>query len=83
MFAFAKILQALGALLPAIFDWWQRTQATKAQEDAKKQAQDSANSINANPGSEWMQRFNPAGNPNSSTTTSTASTASPAKPDSE
>ena len=79
MFAFAKILQAIGALLPAIFDWWQRTQATKAQEDAKKQAQDSANSINANPGNEWMQRFNPAANSKPSTTTSAPN---PAKPNS-
>ena len=79
MSAFAKILQAFLALLPSVFDWWQRTQAAKAQENAQKQAQNSVNSINANPGEQWMQRFGANAGPNAKPC-DVAPTANPEQP---
>ena len=54
-----KVIQALAAALPALISWWERRQAAKAQAEAQARA----DAVRADPGAEWMRKFNAQANP--------------------
>ena len=56
-------LAGIGAALLALSKWWEREQRAKH----IKAAQDRADRIAADPGAEWVRRFNSQANPTSKT----------------
>ena len=55
----AKIIQALAAIIPFIVEWWAKRKAAKSQAESEARVAD----IRANPGSEWLRKFNSQANP--------------------
>ena len=63
MGALKVFLAGIGAALLALSKWWEREQRAKH----IKAAQDRADHIAADPGAEWMRRFNSQANPTNKT----------------
>ena len=58
MAVFGKILQVLASIVPFILDWWAKRKAAKNQADAEDRVAD----IRADPGPEWVRKFNSRAN---------------------
>ena len=54
----AKIISALAAILPIVAEWWAKRKAAKNQADAEDRVAD----IRADPGPEWVRKFNSRAN---------------------